>query len=289
MRENVGKSMFYLAKERGESRYSILFTMLIMLFIIFYSSRVYATGNFEVKNSLQGNEVTSFENSIYQMKEDENGYTTGIVDCFNIIEEYTSYDEMHRYLDGGGDYGDWYCIVDNTIDYKGKYFMLCTKEYVGRNIKMENLGQFEYVDRFQEGTYETYIYLLEIANNGFKKDNGKHSYFEIVATDIETNEKYLNKLEIEFRGQRPEEPAPEEPKPEETKPEETKPEETKPEETKPEETKPDETTSTDNKVQNQHKLDNEPKTGIINIVTLVSIVIVVSSICFVICKKKMYK
>ena len=174
---------------------------------------------------------------------------------------------------------------------------------------MENLGQFEYVDRFQEGTYETYIYLLEIANNGFKKDNGKHSYFEIVATDIETNEKYLNKLEIEFRGQRPEEPAPEQPtpdetkpdetkpdetkpnetKPDETKPNETKPNETKPDETKPNETKPDETTSTENKAQNQHKLDNEPKTGVINIVTLVGIVIVVSSLCFVICKKKMYK
>lgn len=39
----------------------------------------------------------------------------------------------------------------------------------------------------------------------------------------------------------------------------------------------------------QHKLDNEPKTGIINVVSIVSVIVAVSFIGFAICKKKMYK
>lgn len=39
----------------------------------------------------------------------------------------------------------------------------------------------------------------------------------------------------------------------------------------------------------QHKLDNEPKTGIINVVSIVSIIVAVSLIGFTVCQKKMYK
>lgn len=39
----------------------------------------------------------------------------------------------------------------------------------------------------------------------------------------------------------------------------------------------------------QHKLDNEPKTGIINVVSIVSVIVAVSLIGFTVCKQKMYK
>ena len=308
MKENVEKSMFYLTKERRESKYKILlFALIIMLFNILNSSRVYAIGAFDINNTLQGKEVTTFENSLYETKRDENGYIQGILERFTIIDEYTDYDELHSHLSGGGEGpGDWDCICDNSIDYKGKYFMLETNEYVGRNIEIENLGNFEYVDRVQNGIY---IYLLEITNNNFKKDNGEHRYFEIISTEVDTNKKYLNKLEIAFYGQRleqpepeqpqpeqpqpeqpqPEQPQPEQPQPEQPEPEQPQPEQPEPEQQKHDETKLEETTSSDNKVQNQHKLDDEPKTGIINIVAIVGAIICISSICFVICKKKMYK
>lgn len=40
---------------------------------------------------------------------------------------------------------------------------------------------------------------------------------------------------------------------------------------------------------NKHILDNEPKTGIINVISIVSVIVAVSFIGFAICKKKMYK
>lgn len=41
--------------------------------------------------------------------------------------------------------------------------------------------------------------------------------------------------------------------------------------------------------QKEHILDNEPKTGIINAVSIVSVIVIISVIGFAICKKKMYK
>lgn len=99
-----------------------------------------------------------------------------------------------------GDVGFAQKTIINDIDYRNKYFLFESANYLGENFFVEGMGTFEYQGYNQSITFDEnfYIYKCKITSNDFKRKDREIRFFEITETDLETGEQHINKIVFTF-------------------------------------------------------------------------------------------
>ena len=90
--------------------------------------------------------------------------------------------------------------IINDVDYRNKYFLFESANYLGENFFIEGMGTFEYQGYNQSITFDEnfYIYKCKITSNDFKREDGEIRFFEITETDLEKGEQHINKIVFTF-------------------------------------------------------------------------------------------
>lgn len=102
----------------------------------------------------------------------------------------------------GGTDEDLYCLreIPTGLNYGEWYYQLYFDEYVGKSLKIDNLGTFTFDKKGETETEgEKYIYKCKIANPEMFFKAGTHKY-SVTYTVEKTNKTYTTNIEISITG-----------------------------------------------------------------------------------------